>query len=159
MNKVIAAALKRKKELQDELRRLEEFIGMYKELFSGEDAAGPTHGDNVSYLPNRRRKPSIAGVASDILRAHGRPLDMLSLLKAMEERGFKVGGKNPSANAASTFSRDPDFYFSRKHGGWWLLSLGNPDHRLPQTQGEIDSQSLGVGSMVAQARIAANQDN
>lgn len=159
MNKVIAAALKRKKELQEELRRLDEFISMYKEFFSDEFSIDDSlNGGNVLRLPTRRRKQSIAGVATEIIRGHQRPMDMNTLLEAMDKAGFKVGGRNPAANAASTFSRDPDFYFSRKHGGWWLLSLGNPDNYPAVRESVSPPPSQGAGHAPALV-IAATSEN
>lgn len=111
-------------ELGAELRRLEEWIAMYRQL-SGDIAPTVAPEPQIKLQPEVRSRPKGADTAVDILRErHPTPVPTLDMLTRMQDRGVVIGGKNPAMNLASMLSRDPRIE-NIKGQGWVLVG----DHR------------------------------
>jgi hypothetical protein len=122
-------ALSRRAALVKELERIDTFLSLYKEF----DVVG-----NSAPLPSRVEPPpastndvqraargtgaKMLDLAEEAIREAGRPMLRPDLLRAIEERGLKVGGKDPGATLASALWRDRDRFISLKGHGYWIKS-------------------------------------
>jgi hypothetical protein len=117
-------ALARRAALTREIERVDAFLGMYRE-FSAivSDKAAISEADERVAPEERAARGTGAkmlDLAEDAITAQSRPLTRVELLKAIEDRGLKVGGKDPGATLASALWRDKDRFVNIKTHGYWL---------------------------------------
>jgi len=110
-----------------ELERIDTFLSLYKEFdVVGDSAPLPSPGRAPAASTNdiqraaRGTGAKMLDLAEEAIREAGRPMLRLDLLKAIEERGLKVGGKDPGATLASGLWRDRQRFVSIKGHGYWL---------------------------------------
>ena len=120
-------AIKRRAELHDELRRiqeelraLEDFIGLYERLVGS--AGGQPRPENGrprlrerNILPPRR----LADLAREIILERGRPMTRSELVEAIESRGFPLAGKDKSKNLGTILWRFNDRFVNIEGRGYW----------------------------------------
>jgi hypothetical protein len=120
-------ALARRAALVKELERIDTFLSLYKEFDVVGDSAllpSPVKASAAS-TNDAPRAPRGTGakmldLAEEAIREAGRPMLRPDLLKAIEERGLTVGGKDPGATLASALWRDRDRFISLKGHGYWI---------------------------------------
>ena len=116
-----------------EIRRWEDFIRMYSELAPQARASlnveKPVEQIKRS-IQREKTNPSVTSASSgalaqtealsmQILTENGGPMITRDLLRALEGRGYSVGGKSPIATLSARLSRSSGLVNTRPHG-WWM---------------------------------------
>jgi hypothetical protein len=120
-------AMAKRDALVRELERVDMFLELYKEF-------APTNYDDsgaasISVEPTKRGNVTarIVDAAESVIRAAGKPVSRADILKALEDQGIPVGGKDPGATLASALWRDRERFVSIKGYGYWLRQVSYAD--------------------------------
>jgi hypothetical protein len=153
MDQALANALKRRKELEDELRRLNQFIHMYHELAGtsgiGEimDAEIPAGnvvaeegGNRLSGLIRPRGRPAdFAQIIETVLKEVGRPLQRGQLVEEVEKRGHMIPSADKPRYLGTIIWRNNETFASIEGRGYWLVGV-------PVPPDDSDPDLLGVAA-------------
>ncbi len=109
-------ALARRDSLIRELERIDTFLELYRE-FSGQTSNVPPDMESRAARGSTAR---IADASEEIISLMGRPVPRPELLKALENAGVPIGGKDPAATLASALWREKERFISLRSHGYWL---------------------------------------
>ncbi|WP_439371790.1 hypothetical protein [Bradyrhizobium sp. DASA03120] len=145
MDQALDKALKRRLELEKELRRLNEFIHMYHELTGTdpdevrqENLARVMIGSPVSkadldrmaasHASRLRGRPAdFAQIMQDVLKEAGRPLQRGDLVEEVEKRGHSIPSTDKPRYLGTILWRHQDVFESHEGKGYWLKNVPLPD--------------------------------
>ena len=136
---VLAKAIAQRKDLADEIKKLDAFISIYRRLQSGE-AQFTGFAPTVTITAGPRK--SIETGATDILREAQETLPTKEILQRLSDRDIHVGGKDLINNLASILSRSKAIE-NVKGEGWKLVEpavfgveVSTTENAPPATAGE-----------------------
>jgi hypothetical protein len=129
-------AIARRNTLREELREIEQFIGLFEKLF-GADADQAQAGDKAeaaaaSYAlaPRTRNNPkAIADLAEKVIESANRPLPRGELVDALEGMGVPLYSDDKPRYIGTILWRNMDRFENIEGRGYWLK--GRP---LPETE-------------------------
>lgn len=126
-------------------RLLMEVAGL-EDIIRGAKKLKGLSGRSAQSLPTKRKprkgrvNPTRAA-ASEILEAHGGPMETRDMLPLIIARGIDVGGKDPVATLSARLSNSDDFQ-NKRGVGWWFANRPMPGEI--QNSNEAEDQSLEV---------------
>lgn len=138
MDDTLRNALKRKRELESELEKVNQFIAMY-EVFSGTKIV---RDEMVSPVENAEEKPTlrlrrrirpvsspekIAEVAAQVIRESGTPIQRGDMVNRLEERGIRFNSEDKARYVGTILWRHKALFTNIEGRGYWLSELGEPD--------------------------------
>ncbi|MGN8169191.1 hypothetical protein [Agrobacterium sp. 22117] len=139
MDDAIRKALKKKRELESELRRIRTFIETYEELtgttvIQDEMISEPDESQNSSVLSTTGIKrriilPSpakIAKVSADLIREAGRPLKRGEILERLEARGIRITSRDKGKYLGTVLWRNREIFENIEGQGYSLRELDDP---------------------------------
>ncbi|MGO7792680.1 hypothetical protein ACC703_35140 [Rhizobium ruizarguesonis] len=139
MDDVIRKALKKKRELELDLEKLNEFIRFYEELTGTkvvqDEMVSP--GEILEDTPSRPkirvrfpRRPAtperIAQVAAEVIRELGAPIRRGRLVKLIEEKALIINSEDKARYLGTILWRHKDQFTNIEGRGYWLDELGDP---------------------------------
>jgi hypothetical protein len=132
---LIDKALKRKEELERELKQINDFIEMYERL-SGTDSESPDlpHQAEKQTIPplksiRRTRPRQLVRVMEAILKDLQRPLKRGELVAELENRGHSIPTNGDKAQYLATILWRNRNHFENLEGrGYWLKGLPVPPY-------------------------------
>lgn len=116
-----------------EAARWSDFVSMYMEIKGIADPVPEKR--ETGTIKERVQPPRGAALAEteraafDAIRASGRPMHTQELLKALQEAGVEVGGKDPASTLSARLSRAPSLENVRPHG--WRIKSPPPSAASP----------------------------
>ena len=136
----IRKALKKKRELEVEIKRLDEFIRLYEELMgtkviqdemlSPGDVApqktGQKQGIRLRFSGKAATPAKIAEVAASLIREIGAPIQRGQLVKLVEDRGLRINSEDKARYLGTILWRHNDQFTNVDGRGYWLQELGTP---------------------------------
>ena len=88
---------------------------------------------------------SIQEVARELVeQAGGAPVPSMVILKAVEDAGIKIEGREPRNTVSSALSRSPDFKANGRAG--WTFAIGEPSQGSPNEIGEAKASPSVEGA-------------
>lgn len=128
---IFQKALTRRKELRQEVTRLDTFIKTYQELEK----------TSVSTIAKGSLTgKSVPDALAAIFATRDEPIPLRELSNLLAEHGRPPGGENPIANLSSILSRDPRF--ENVSGRGWRLT--HPQEDAPPATTDEASNSPGL---------------
>lgn len=139
MDTALANALKRKKELERELERVNQFIDLYGEFAGTPDGADERamrvahtsdanmNGSDVfTYKAKVRGRPDdFGGIMEAIMRDAQRPMHRGTLVEEVEKRGHTIPSGDKARYLGTILWRQSD-RFESVEGGYWLKGVPVP---------------------------------
>jgi hypothetical protein len=130
MNPAIANALKRKKELERELREIAQFLKMHKRFAGRESPATKTLPEAPPTPPmekvKRRGRPDeLASIMEGILMRYGAPMTRSLLADAVEEAGHTIPSDDKARYLGTILWRRHDKFYNTDTG-YWLKGVKIP---------------------------------
>ena len=144
MDPVLQKALERKKQLQEELRRIEEFLRLYEEFSDTPSEhtrtrvekrspaiplaplAPESNHDDTSETENYAGSAEtvvtprrFTKIAKDVLLAVGHPLSRGSIVKALEDRGCRIPSRDKPGYIGTLMHRRSEHFENIKGWGYW----------------------------------------
>jgi hypothetical protein len=137
----IDKALKKKEELERELRRINDFIEMYEQL-SGTDREHsdlPHQGEKQKTprvkSPRGTRPGQLVRVMEAILKDVQRPLQRGQLVAELEKRGHALPTTGDKAQYLATILwRNRDCFENLEGRGYWLKGLPVPPYNVTEAE-------------------------
>jgi hypothetical protein len=171
--------------IQKELAKIEQWLGMWRELSAENDAAdvpalmqplpAPTHSEEgeigrqkstARHKPKSRRTPrtgpareDIAPVAREIIVANGHPMPRSALLNALDERGLRVGGADIAGrirNVGTVMWRLRDRFVNIEGRGYWPADVPYEHPFAPKDATPADGDQHRENSRVTDSGSAAS---
>lgn len=163
METALDNALKRKKELEDELARVNQFIQMYDQ-FSGmnlENPATPSLLDSAGRivratqkLKQRGRPADFARLIRAILSQSGHPMARGELISILEGGGHSIPSADKQRYIGTVLWRNRNDFINIKDKGYWLRNLPCPAIGYDPTNVKIGQEVhdlMAAGSEGSQA--------
>lgn len=129
----IQKIMKKRELLRQELEKIDNFLGLYRELVGTEAVQNEPSGNStdVENLRSRGRKrtpgtvsPSDLGpMIRRILSEHGRPMTRSQLLEALGERDVKVAGEDKAKYLGTILWRMREAFVNLDGFGYWPRDL------------------------------------
>jgi hypothetical protein len=127
-DKAYRNAMKRRQELQAELREIDHFLDLWKRYAGTEPEQFPladTFG-GVAPAPAQRSeqrtqlsREELAPLIRAVLIEHGRPMRRGQLVTALIDRGIHIGGIDPNKNLGTIMWRLRDRFTNLEGYGYW----------------------------------------
>jgi hypothetical protein len=120
-------AMKRRAELRQELEEIETFLRLYEKFAGLGEAAAHNTALESSVGHDPLSTPHLETVSGMKLIPHirkaildsGRPLPRSGVVRALSDRGIKVGGQDPAQSIATLMSRAKGDFVNLKSHGYW----------------------------------------
>jgi hypothetical protein len=133
MDDTLSKALKKKEFLQSELRRVDDFIALYHQLFdTGEPDQPVENGDSESAqvtptAPKKRGRPSeIVNAAQEVIREANRPLSRGELVDRLEARGIGIASADKPRYVGTILWRNQKTFTNIEGEGYWIRGMPLP---------------------------------
>lgn len=143
MNPAISNALKRKKELERELKEIAQFLRMHKRFAGRDSSSVKQENDAVPELAllkvKRRGKPrQLASIMEGILRQRGEPMTRGELALEVENTGHVIPSDDKARYLGTILWRHKRKFENIEGKGYWLRGV-----RIPQTIAEKINMRMG----------------
>ena len=142
----LTKALKKREELEREIRKLDQFIHMYHELAgtppgtnretvdTGENIARPeeTRGtlhqltDQAGMIRPRGRPADFVRIMEGVLKDVGHPLQRARLVEEVEKRGHSIPSDDKPRYLGTILWRNEETFLNIESRGYWLKALPIP---------------------------------
>jgi hypothetical protein len=151
MDPVLAKALNKRIELENELARLDQFIAMYQELAgtnhetvdAEENSEGLTvaeaaingMNDSGGSIRPRGRPADFANIMETVLKDTGHPMQRGQLVEEVEKRGHVIPSEDKPRYLGTILWRREDKFVSIEGRGYWLKNVSVPPSDDPDLLG------------------------
>jgi hypothetical protein len=149
MDQALANALKRRHELEKELKKLDQFIHMYHELAGTNREESDTEalyhqlpadlGDGfqkavTGWIRPRGRPADFAQIMETVLKDVGHPLQRGQLVEEIEKRGHSIPSTDKPRYLGTILWRNSQRFESIDGRGYWLKGVRVPEPELDELE-------------------------
>lgn len=139
----IQKVIERKRELEEELVKLEHFIEVYNklngEIESVDKSESVASNSKIEQKPESVKPSELVNIVRKELEDNGRPMRRGELVERLTNKGIALAGSDKNKNLGTILWRAPDVFVQLKTFGYWLKDTPYPPAGyIPETSDEID---------------------